>query len=299
MNSRVLLIFLIFMMVLAGCSTQPDEDSTSADARVQVTVSVLPQKFFVERIGGEHVTVNVMVATGQDPHTYEPKPEQMAKLANTDLYFAAGVPFEENWLRKFGEINPEMAIIDTSKDIVKLASEEDHEDEAHNEEWDPHTWTSPELVKNELSRLIYEALIEFDPENEAVYAKNYAGFCDEITSLQARIHANLDDFTNRKFMVYHPSWAYFADEFNLEQIAIEVGGTEPSASELAEVIQQAKNEEIQIIITQPEFSQRSAEVIAGEINGKVIAISPLDENWLEMMEQVNSAFEETFSLQNE
>jgi zinc transport system substrate-binding protein len=156
---------------------------------------------------------------------------------------------------------------------------------------DPHIWLSPRLVKIQ-ARTITEALKELDPEHEATYQANLERFLDDIKALDADIRQSLSDLERRKFMVFHPSWGYFARDYNLEMIAIEVGGQEPSAAELAELIARAKEENIQVIFAQPEFSTKAAETIAEAIDGQVLLIDPLAPDWLSNMREVADTFAE-------
>lgn len=287
-NLNTLIILLSTLILFAGCTT-PD---LNEDENLNITVSILPEKYFVERIGGEKVTVNVMVGPGDSPHTYEPKPEQMAALSRSALYFAIGVEFEGAWLDKFTSANPQMLVVDVSENVEKILMEDNHdedeseEDEHSSEELDPHIWTSPEIAKS-IARRIADELSEVDAQNAQFYQSNLEELLREIEQLQSDIQEDLREIENRKFLVFHPAWGYFAREFNLEEISIEVVGTEPSASELATVIGTALKENIRVVFAQPEFSTQIADYIASEINGKVVLISPLAENWLENMRTVS------------
>jgi zinc transport system substrate-binding protein len=265
---------------------------------MNVTVSILPEKYFVERIGGEHVSVNVMVGPGDSPHTYEPKPEQMAALSRSKIYFAIGVEFEGAWMDKFASANPQMNIVDLSNGVDKLpiarhAEETGNEEDGDHaeDELDPHIWTSPEIAKT-IARRTADELSAIDTQNAEVYRTNLKEFLAEIELLQNDIREDLREIENRKFLVFHPAWGYFAREFGLEEIAIEVGGTEPSASELSAIIKTALTENIHVVFAQPEFSTQIANYIASEINGEVRLISPLAENWLENMRTVTQTLKE-------
>ena len=283
-------VVMACVLMMSACGPKPAE--TNADGKLMVTVSILPQQYFVERIGGEHVAVNVMVAPGDSPHTYEPKPEQMTALSNSAAYFSIGVEFEEVWLDKIAAANEDMLMVDLIANIERMPmdSHEDEDGGAHEgETLDPHVWTSPELVKV-MSQTIYETLAGLDPQNQEAYKANLDGFIAEIETLEGDITASLAVYEGRKFFVYHPSWGYFARDFGLEQVPIEIGGTEPSASEMAALIDEANAEGAKVIFVQPEFSTRSAETIASEIGGSVVLISPLDLDWMNNMRKVAAAF---------
>jgi zinc transport system substrate-binding protein len=267
------------------------------DSGLTVMVSIMPQKYFVERIGGDRVQVMVMVEPGNSPATYEPKPEQLKALSDAAAYFSIGVPFENVWLAKIAEASQKMLMVDTIADIERMPMaahhhhEEDEEGEHDHEEGapDPHVWLSPELVKVQ-SQAIYEALSKLDPAHEAEYKTNLDAFIADIDQLEADIKATLAGLKSNKFMVFHPAWGYFAHDFGLEQIPVEVGGQEPSAQELANLIEEAKEEGIQVVFAQPEFSTTDAETIAKEIGGEVLLISPLAPDWLANMRTVAQTF---------
>jgi zinc transport system substrate-binding protein len=208
------------------------------------------------------------------------------------------VEFEGAWIDKFTSANPQMKFVDLSEGIDKLpmASHQDSPtekdaDDHDEEEIDPHIWTSPEIAKT-IARRIAEELSEIDAQNADDYQSNLDGLLGQIEQLQNEINEDLGDINNRKFLVFHPAWGYFAREFNLEEIAIEVGGTEPSASELSAIIKTALSENIRVVFAQPEFSTQIADYIASEINGEVVLITPLAENWLENMRKVAQILKE-------
>jgi len=289
---RVLILVMVAELLLAGCArSRSSEEEMAPD--LQVTVSIVPQAYFVERIGGEHVAVQVMVEPGQSPHTYEPKPEQLVALSQSNVYFSIGVSFEDAWLERIAAASPGMLLVDTAACIERRHIEahdhgdddDDHEEDHEGENLDPHIWLSPRLVKIQ-ARHMADALAELDPEHAQEYRDNLVAFEAEIDALDAEIRQQLAGLTSAKFLVFHPSWGYFADEYGLEQVAIEVGGQEPSAAELAQLITLAREEGIRVVFAQPEFSTRSAEVIAEEIGGRVLLINPLALDWAENLREV-------------
>jgi len=297
-------IFLVFIsLVLSACAGPA---ATSNADGLTVSVSILPQKYFIERIGGDFVQVNVMVGPGDSPHSYEPKPSQMTALSDSEVYFSIGVEFEHAWMDRISSANPEMLIVDLSQGLELLPAiahehdeedldhdeeEADHEESEHGEEIDPHIWTSP-ANGAAMAQMIADTLIALDPNHADAYRLNLEEFLADITQLQSEIFATFEGLDSRKFMVFHPAWGYFAQEFGLQQIPVEVAGSEPSAAELTALLSEAKEEDITVIFAQPEFSTRSADTIASEIGGKVILISPLAENWMENLRLVARTFTE-------
>lgn len=265
--------------------------ATSLQAKVNTIVSIVPQKSFVEAIGGDLVNVSVMVLPGSSPHSYEPKPSQMKELNSAEIYFAMGVEFENVWLNKFKNQNKNLKIIDTTKGIEKIDMlEHHHHDEEHKDHHhdhddededgkDPHIWTSLENIK-QIAKNIVDALIEADQVNQAKYQANYEIFIQKVISVDKEIRDILQNTPkNSKFMVFHPAFGYFAKEYGLVQIAVEVEGKEPKPSSLAKLMDEAKEQNIRAIFTQPEFSDKSANIIAKELKIDVIKVSPLNPKW--------------------
>jgi zinc transport system substrate-binding protein len=304
---RFILLIISSLILFTSCNSSISNQNSSNQTGVintqknekiiNITVSILPQKYFVEKIGGDRVKINVMVKPGASYHTYEPLPQQLREISQAQAYITIGDAFENAWLDKIKSANPKMLIVDSTKGINKIEisdhdhhnEEEKHDDNDSEKNLDPHVWLSPQLVKIQAQN-IYQILSQLDPENQEEYQTNLDKFITEIEQLDQQIKNNLAEIKNRKFMVFHPSWGYFAREYNLEQIPIEVGGQEPSASELANLISLAKQENIKVIFAQPEFSDKSAKTIAQEINGKVLLISPLAENWADNLLKISEVF---------
>lgn len=279
---------------------------------LDVTVSILPQKYFVEQIAKDKVNVNVMVQPGFSPATYSPKTSQMRELSKSKIYFSIDVPFEEAWLDKFKNSNKSMLLVDTAEGIEKLEMQEhthheenneenEHEEDAHekhethdeehekhethsnhkeheHEGLDPHIWVDPLLVKIQAKNIL-DALIKIDTINKDFYIKNYNLFVKELDILDSSIKKILKNSKNEAFMVFHPSWNYFAKAYNLEQIAVEKEGKEPKIKELIKLIEEAKEHKIKIVFVSTQFSQNAAKKIASSINAKVVNIDHLAYNW--------------------
>lgn len=274
---RIIGMLLVGLMLLGGCGQGAIQQPSDA---LGITVSILPQRTFVERIGDEHVQVNVMVLPGESPATYEPSPAQLRALSHADAYVSIGVPFENAWLDRIASANPDMIMVDTTVGIQRMGAREHP---------DPHIWLSPALVKIQ-AETIQKALVALDPVHADEYQANLEAFLADIDALDAEIRETLTGVEHEKFMVFHPSWGYFARDYGLEMIPVEVGGQEPSAAELADLITTANEEDIEVVFAQPEFSTEAAETIAEEIGGKVLLISPLAEDWLQNMRQVSQTF---------
>ncbi|MBE0492498.1 MAG: zinc ABC transporter substrate-binding protein [Sulfurospirillum sp.] len=258
----------------------------SASAQINAVVSILPQKAILQAITGDLVGNTLMIKAGENIHSYEPKPSQMIEISKADIYFSIGVEFENAWLEKFTNQNKKLVVVDVTKGIEKIDMlEHEHgHGHAHKESKgaiskDPHVWTSPKNIKI-IAKNMLETLLQLDSKNSAVYEKNHAAFVQKVDALDTQIQTIFKSVApHAKFMVFHPSWGYFAHQYNLEQLAIEVAGKEPKPKELAMILEEAKEENIKAIFAQPEFSDKSAKIIAEDLGIRVIKISPLSPDW--------------------
>lgn len=263
-------------------------------ANINTVVSILPEKTFVKAIGGDKVNIALMVLPGNSPHTYEPKPSQMREVADAALYFAIGVEFEKVWLPKFRDLNPKLKVIELNEGIKKLpmASTHQHEDEHeahHHGSMDPHIWTSPANVKK-IAQHIFDALASTDPKNRNYYKQNLDTFLQKVAETDKQIRQILSSVPKgTAFMVFHPSWGYFANTYGLVQLPVEVEGKAPKPRELIALIKEAKEEKVSAVFTQPEFSDSAAKVIANELHIPVIKVTPLAADWSDNLIRIAKA----------
>ncbi|MEG3436237.1 zinc ABC transporter substrate-binding protein [Pannus brasiliensis CCIBt3594] len=294
--------WVLLMATLTGCGSRASSPETEVNQPLPVTVSIVPQKYFVQRVGGDKVAVNALIRPGVDPHTYEPKPEDLKTLADSKAYFKIGVSLENSWKDRLSSVNDRLLAIDTSQGIEKLplTAEHDHghdhekEHRGEKENLDPHIWLSPKRVKLQ-AESIYRALAKLDPANQAFYQTNLGKFIGDLDSLDREIRQTLSGVKNRKFLVFHPEWGYFAEDYGLEMLSIEVDGNEPGPAQLKDIITEAKKNHIKVIFAQPEFSRKSADTIANEIGGRVVTISAFDENWSENLRRVAKTIAEVLN----
>jgi zinc transport system substrate-binding protein len=265
-----------------------------------VFVSIAPQKYFVQKIGGTLVNVSILVPAGADPHTYEPKPKQMVELSKSALYFAVGIDFERAWLKKISATYPRMRIIHTDEGIAKIPMSGEHRQEGdihkhekkaqhHDGAPDPHVWLAPAPVKVQAAHIL-KALSEADPKNRLQYAAGYDAFLKELDALDGELKALFAGRKGEQFMVFHPAWGYFAESYGLEQAPVEAGGKEPKAAQLQSLIRRARERGVKVIFVQPQLSAKSAQMVAREIGGAVVRVDPLAENWDANMREVARKF---------
>ena len=293
-------VCFVLLLCLAMATPVRAESPRDKKGAIKAFVSILPQAYFVERIGGNRVAVSVMVGPGQSPATYEPRPKQMAKLSEAKLYFRIGVPFENVWMARISKANPGMRTIDTRKGIELLPMKAGHHgaggpDRHHRESVshhdhgnslnDPHIWLSLRLVKVQ-ARNICDALIAEDPAHADYYEENLKAFHRDLDRLDTEIAGVLKGLKTRKLMIFHPALGYFARDYGLEQLPIEMEGKEPSAKSLARIIGQARKEGIKAVLVQEQFSSQSAEAVARAIRGKVVKVDPLAKEYLRNMREL-------------
>jgi zinc transport system substrate-binding protein len=271
--------------------------ATPTFGQIHWTVSVVPLKTFVEKVGAPHARADVMVRPGYSPATYEPTPQQIAALAQTRLYMRIGVPFEAAWMHRLISANPEMEILDARQGIAPkpIAAHRHAPDGAphdgqpvadHNHQQDPHVWTDPNMVIR-IAGTIRDVLIRQDPQHADDYRRNHDRFVAELSALDDEIRDRLATLKQRKFMVYHPAWGYFAAAYDLRQVPIEKEGKAVGAQSLGRLIQQARREGIRVIFVQPQFSQQSAQQLAREIPALVTVIDPLAADYTDNLRRVS------------
>lgn len=284
---RIILLLGIAFLVVQPLSVPAGGQKSSEQGEPIAFVSIGPQRYLVQSIAGSRIRVEVLVQPGQDPHTFEPTPKQMAQLSRGRLYFRIGVAFERSLIPRIRSSNPQLKIIDTQAGIeLREIEEGNHEGEDHDEHGlDPHTWLSPLLAKRQ-AQIIRDALIEADPGGREEYEAGYRNLAAELGSLHEEIAAALAPFRGEEIFVYHPAYGYFTDEYGLRQVAVETGGSEPSAQQLARLIERARERQVRIIFVQPQFSRTGAEAVAEAIGGVVVPLDPLAEDYVENLREM-------------
>lgn len=286
---------IILLTALTVLSCGGDKTKKSTDPVISVTI--LPQEYFVQQIAGDLFDVNVMIPPGASPATYDPSPAQLAALTNTDLYLMMGFTgFEMSWSQKLKSVNPDMKMINLSEGIDLImeksphGAEDDHESGKssshasghHHGGIDPHTWLSPrnaKIITNNIRKVLSEAY----PQYADTFSKNYDSFTVRLDSLDSAIESKLESVHPISFFTYHPSLSYFARDYGLKQVPLELMGKSPSASYLRDLVDIGKEEQIGIIFLQMQFDQHNAEVLAREIGAEIVQINPLDPEWFDQM----------------
>ena len=283
--------FLIPFGILSLFFLSLPASAAGTNEKIKVFVSIVPQIYFVEKIGGKYVEAVPMVQPGDNYHNYEPKAQQMAELSRAKAYFAIGVPFEGAWLPKLTAVNPKMSMIHTEANIIKMPMADHAPNDAKHadEPLDPHIWLSPRLVKIQAGHIL-QGLIAVLPQHMDELKQNHRNFITELENLDRDLTELFKQTPGKRIMVFHPTWGYFARDYGLIQIPIEVEGKEPKAAQVWKLITEAKKQKIDMIFAQPEFSAKSAQFIADQIGAKLIFAGALNEDWEKNLRTIAAQF---------
>lgn len=250
-------------------------------AKPVVIASIAPVEYLAKAVGGDKIEVQSL-AKG-DVHSYEPKPNDMKAVAKARIFIAAGLEFEEAWIPRFKASAKNLVVVKSDAKIAKLKEERGEQvehGEKHESHADPHVWLNPMLAIT-MARNISDALIDMDKANKDFYLENFQKLMNDLLAFDESAKNELAGLKNRKFVVYHPAWGYFAAHYDLEQISIERSGKEPKIDEMASTLKMIKDENIKVIFADPNRSQKSAQILASQTGAKVELLDPLGYNLLE------------------
>lgn len=270
-------------------------------AAMPVHVSVPPQVYFVEKVGGDRVVVTSMVPAGESCETFQPRPSQITQLSRAQVFFSVGLPFEKAILARLARMNPEMKIVATAGNSAEACTDPAHDHpagHAHNHDslmghHDPHLWLSPARAR-EQAAIIRETLSALDPDNAAEYAENFAAFVGETEALDAELATLLAPFRGRSVFVYHPAFGSFTDAYGLEQRAIEHNGAEPSPVRLSRLINEARATGVRTFFVQPAEAARAAGLLAQAVGGSTVILDPMRSDWADNMREIAEAVAMSF-----
>lgn len=318
MNNPGKVLLLLAALLLLSSTGVLCPDSVRAAGKIRICVSIAPAKFLLERLGKDHVDIMVLVDKGADPHSYEPKPGQLKRVHNSELYLSIGLPFEEIWTKRFKELSPQLRLVDLGQGIEHLDIElghafkdepkdvhghaeqyldaAGHEAEHVHEAEDPHIWSSPANMKK-MALTASQALISVRPELEDEIKVNLGALNAEIDKIDAGIRELVAQLPQdkRAFMVFHPAWAYYARDYGLRELAVEQEGREAGPKKLKELAKAATEAQAGLMVVQPQFSMRMAENLATSLNMKVVTLDPLSEDWPGAMLGLAQALVDTYT----
>ncbi len=285
---RALIIgFALLLLIAAGCNGTQDENLPDSDneEKTCVAVSILPQETFVRAVGGDLVEVITMVPPGASTANYSPSPKTLQDLAQARIYFSIAVPAEKNILPKFEQINKELKLVDLAARVDAVYPPR----EIAAGQRDPHCWMSPRRVI-QMVKIIADELSGLSPQNADYFRENAADYCAQLEQLDQDIQAALSNPPRRNFIVYHPSMGYFADDYELEMIALEKEGKAATAKDFQELIDFARAENIKVVFYQAEMDGKQAQSLAAEIGGRAELIAPLAPDYIDNLRKTAVVF---------
>jgi len=321
---RLEIIFLLIILAVFMCAC-PEKSAANKKKteKVRVFVSILPQKFIVEKIGGVQVEANVLVPPGKDPHTYEPSPKQLIELGCSRIYFKSGMPFENVLIEKIKGISRSLDVFDMGEGIQKATLEKHiannkepadnhihepgkcnhggiHGDEhSHGaDELDPHIWLSLPLVKK-MAENTCAVLKKLKPESTVYFEDNLKLFCAEADALDRRLETALLSSKGGIFLVFHPAFGYFAERYGLRQYCVEIEGKSPTPKELEELIKTARRNNVKIVFFQPQFDSKYAESVAKAIDGSAMQLNDLAEDIFSNLKHIADILDKKHSSRKE
>jgi zinc transport system substrate-binding protein len=273
--------------------------ASDALAVLNVSVTILPQKYLVDRIGGDRVAVQVLVPPGKSHETYEPTPHQVADLAKGKLYFRIGLPLENALLPKLQNASGGGMVVDMRQGITLRHLEKENEafEAAHEHTSpaeagspDPHIWLSPVLAQQQAATVL-AALIKADPAGKAYYTSHYQALIRDLKDLHSYLSKVLLPVRGGVLFVYHPAYGYFADDYGLHQMAVEIEGKEPEPKQLTHFIKLAKQYHVRVIFVQPQFSQKAARMLAETVGAAVVPMDPVPYDYLQALRNMGEQIE--------
>lgn len=293
MQKYLYIILLSALTLACGSGTRNNNEG-----KRMLTVTIEPQRYFLDQIVGNAFAINTLVPPGSSPETYEPAPSVMVDMAKSDIYFMVGdLGFENAWSKRLAENNPNVAIVNCSEGIERMEGHDHSHDQEHyhahdhdhhhgditahvhaHSGVDPHVWSSPRAVKV-LVRNMLDAVVKLDPDNEETFRTNFDTLSVKIERTDSLIRDLLKDAPSKSFIIYHPALGYFARDYGLHQISIEFEGKSPSPSQIKEIVDVARKEKINTIFIERGFDTKNASVIAQEIGAEVFEIDPLRYEW--------------------
>jgi zinc transport system substrate-binding protein len=304
--------YIFFLLLTVGTIAFANGARETAEPSVKpmIAVSILPQSYFVERIGESRFDTVVLVGEGQSPHSYEPTPRQMANLAQASAWILSSTDFEIALRPKIESLYPSLRIVDGTqgvrfRSLEAHSHDDDHDNEHHDEDEesddhddydnddldltvDRHSWLGREPAKI-MAAHIKKTLTEIDPEGAKLYETNYQTLISEIDTVFMNLGEILAPIQGETVFVYHPSFGYFLDEFGIFQEAVETGGKEPTAKALSALIESAIADEVSVIFVQSQFPSSAARTVANAVGAQVIALDPLAQDWMDNIKRIGEA----------
>jgi zinc transport system substrate-binding protein len=277
---RFVIPFLFFLL------TQLFAISCLAD-KIQVIASIYPVADMVRQVGGDHVQVTCVLPPGASPHTFEPKPSLVRAFSSARIFFMIGAGLEF-WANKFIKLaGPNLMTVVLSRGVDLIAStEHDHERHPHEKTAgtsknepavaNPHIWLDPVIAKSMVDK-ITAALCKVDPAHIPYYNQHSRNYLKKLDRLDHLIAATTAGFKNKRYVAFHPAWAYFARQYGLEPVGVieAAPGRNPTPLQIKNIIVSIKQYHIRAVFAEPQLNPRAAEIIAQEANVRVLLLDPI------------------------
>lgn len=272
----VLISLMICVLTITSCVKNENKQTNIDSGKKTVAVSIVPQKTFVKAVCGDIVNIVTMIPPGFSPENYEPTPQEIANFENAHIYFTMGVPSEKNSI---------LPSVSEKTKVVHLenAVSEKYEDLTLGDERDPHIWTSPKRVIVMIN-VIVDEMVKLDAMNKDKYILNGEKYINQLKELDEKISSSFKKANDKKMLVFHPAFGYFADDYDVEMFSLEEEGKEATAQHIQQMVDLAKEENVKVIFYQQEIAVAQAKAFAEEIGGNAVMLEPLAENYIENLE---------------
>jgi zinc transport system substrate-binding protein len=290
MKKKRVLIVIVFLLIATGVLSYiaiKDSNTNNLNGKIGVAVTLGPEVEWVNAVGGDKVSVTLMVPEGSDPHTYEPLPSQLAKVSDAKMYVEIGTPieFETNYMDKIRSTNPDMLIVNASQGIQLIPNSAENESST----MDPHVWTDPKnamiMVNN-----IYNGLVQVDPQDKAYFQKNRDQYINQLQELDKNTTKLLKGKQKTDILIYHPAFGYYMRDYNLTQVGAMINDEEPSPQRIAMMVDIAKQNNITVLFNEPQYDPKFMQSIASQVGGQVLTVNDLDEHYIQNMMNVATEF---------
>jgi len=280
-------VILVIAAGVIGYFGYQNLNANNSNGKIGVVVSIGPEVQWVNAVGGDKVNVTLMVPPDDDPHTYEPLPGQLKQVSNAKMYAEIGSPleFETNYMGKIEAANPNLLIVNCSQGITLMPNTAENESDT----MDPHDWVDPKDAEVMVNN-IYLGLVKVDPSDQAYFEKNRDNYEAQLETLDNYTAQTLKDKKGTDILIFHPAFGYYAKDYNLTQIAVMINDEEPSPQRIALLLNTAKVDNITVMYNEPQYDPSYMQSIASQVNGKVLTVNDLDENYLQNMRNVANAF---------
>ena len=274
------ILYSLIALFMLSCAT-----ATKHDTKPTIYVSITPLKALAEELSCGDFAVEVIVPKGASPESYEPSPKQIAALSEAELIYEVGlINFEQTLVKSLNSSN---RLINLSHGIAPLSGCcAHHHHDGHTHGIDPHIWTAPRSLKLMVENM-RNALVSRYPDSTK-YATAAESLLQRIDSLDKLCEATITNSNTRAMVIYHPAYTYFCRDYNIEQIAVEHEGKEPTPRQLTAIVERIEHLGVGHILHQPQYSPDKVRPIAEATDIDIVETDPLAEDILDEIERITN-----------